>query len=66
MLEFESKEDTKVSKSNGASDLGNIREAMRNICRVISNDNLKSGRQTYIVTGKGRVTVSPYNKEPIK
>ena len=53
-------------KSNGASDLGNMREAIRNICRVISNDNLKSGRQTYIVTGKGRITVSPYNKEPIK
>ncbi len=53
-------------KQNGSHNLGNMREAMRNICRVISNDSLKIGRQTYIVTGKGRTTVSPYDKEPIK
>lgn len=53
-------------KGNGTSDLTNMREALHNICRIISNDNLKIGRQTYIVTGKGRATVSPYNKEPIK
>lgn len=53
-------------KENGPHNIDNIRDALKNICKIMMNDSLRIGRQTYTVTNKGRITVAPYDKEPIK
>lgn len=50
-------------RENGDHDTGNMRDALSKI-RDIINADLKTGHyQTFIVTGKSRVTVSPHEKE---
>ncbi len=51
------------AEEKGDHDTTNIQNAIQMI-RDICNNNLRIGyRQTFIVTGNGRVTVSPYEKE---
>lgn len=52
--------------TRGEHDLTNLQDAITKISSIIKN-NLKTGHyQTFIVTGKNRVTVSPNEKEYIK
>ncbi len=51
------------AEEKGESDTTNLQNAIQMICDIVKS-NLKIGyRQTFIVTGNGRVTVSPYEKE---